>query len=132
MVFTTPLVSQSENCIGYCISILPKKKKGNGQKLMGEYGVTSYFCHINAFSTCFPYILSYYILYVIQMSYYMSILQKYWREMVKNSWNGTVSTIVTLVTLWHDVTGSGSYQRLFTSIYRYLVQTCSYATSNFL
>ena len=57
-----------------------KKKKGNGQKLMGGYGVTSYFCHINAFSTYFPYLLSYYILYVNQITYYMSILQKYWSQ----------------------------------------------------
>ena len=35
--------------------------------------------------------------------------------MVKYLWNGIVSTIVTFVTLWHDVTGSGSYQGLFNS-----------------
>ena len=35
--------------------------------------------------------------------------------MVKYSWNGIVSTIVTFVTLWHNVTGSGSYQGLFNS-----------------
>ena len=50
-----------------------------------------------------------------QIVYFMFILQKKWRETVENSWDGTVSTIVTLIALWHDVTGYGCCQELFNS-----------------
>ena len=60
-------------------------------------------------------IWNYYILYLTQVNYYMSNLQKKWMEMVRNSWNRTVSAIVTLVTVWPHVTGSGGYRELFNS-----------------
>ena len=62
------------------------------------------------------YIWNYYILYLNHIGYYMSILQKKWRETVKNSWNRTVSAIVTLVTVWLHVTSSGCYWELSTDI----------------
>ena len=65
-------------------------------------------------------IWNYYILYLTQVNYYMSNLQKKWMEMVRNSWNRTVSAIVTLVTVWPHVTGSGGYRELFNSICSYL------------
>ena len=103
---------------GYCMFILQEKWRGmvkNWQRKLGGYIVTPVLCHINAFFTYFLYIWSYYILYVNQVGYFMFILQKNWRETVENSWNGTVSTIVTLIILWHDVTGYSCYQELFNS-----------------
>ena len=99
----------------YCMSILQKKWKDmvkNWWRKLEGYGVTWDFCEINAFSF---HIWNYYIVYLTQVGYYMSILQKKWMETVKNSWNRTVSAIVTLVTLWPHVTGSGCYRELFNS-----------------
>ena len=56
----------------------------------------------------FLYIFGYYLLYMNHIGHIMSILQKDSKEMVRNSWNGTVSTFLTYITVWCDVTSSGS------------------------
>ena len=88
----------------------------NWWRKLGEYRVTSYFCQSNTFSI---YIFIHLELLHTLYGSSMSIIQKKWRQTVKNSWNETVSTIVTLVTLWRDVTGSGCCQGLFNSTFIY-------------
>ena len=108
----------------YCMSILQNKWKEmvkNWWRNLKGYGVTWDFCEINALSYIyFTFKIITYFIWLIWAITYL-FCKKKWRETVKNSWNRTVSAIVTLVTVWPYVTGSGCYYHVPSVLPRYLV-----------